>query len=37
MPEQTRAQQQQMLAQQAFVWIREFMTHTLTELLPACK
>jgi uncharacterized metal-binding protein len=37
MPEQTRAQQQQMLEQQAFIWIRLFMNSTLTDLHPDCK
>jgi len=37
MPEQTRVQQQHMLAQQAFIWIRLFMNSTLTDLHPDCK
>jgi len=37
MPEQTRAQQQQMLAQQAFIWIRQLMNFTLADLHSACK
>jgi hypothetical protein len=37
MPELTRAQQQHMLAQQAFIWIRQLMIDTLHELYAGCK
>ena len=37
MPELTRTQQQHVLAQQAFIWIRLVMNFTLTDLHPACK